>query len=309
MQYDQPDYLPKFNQTRGYIPSSFNLIRAFNELCLEPQFLSDQYYQACSRLGVTWSQCQGIKYYLQLYKLCREVKGKLYPTGLGTNLLHEWDGCLENINSLYLLHWKSLQSPCYSASLWCLFFQSNFSEFTKQELILGLQRFVKSEKLNVARSSIICDCDWLINSYSHDYSWTKSPFNRFQGKVSLDVLHTTNKFNQQKTYIWEFLKQGKPDVDEAVILAACLEFAGSRGLISLTNLTYAPGSPGRAFKLLHDLALTEKLERVIKDWQLHSEVQLLVDENNAVSLQVLVEPKKFAFEVLNKYYEHYCHEG
>lgn len=291
----QPNYLPKFNQHNSQLPTTLSLIRAFHQVCLQPQLFSYK-EEALSKLGTTWSRCQAIKYFLQFFKLCVEDKGCIYPTAFGHKLLNSWDCYLENPVSVYLLHWYSLQSPCFSPSLWYLFCQSNSHEFTKEELLSGLKSFNKETSLQVADSSIGADCNWLIKAYSNDeqeqiYSCLK-PTPKFLHSIK-------NKAGKTVRYVWDF--KVKPDLDPVIVLATSLDFIGSKQSIPFEHLAYNVKSPGKVFKL-RESTLEDVTESVITSCGLQEAIKLQLDPEYRLHLKTALNSKSLFLEILDNYY-------
>lgn len=66
------------------------------------------------RLGVGKNMVRSIRYWCQAFKLLEADQ----PTEFGIQLLGDagWDSFLEDPASLWLLHWKLLEPPCYATT-------------------------------------------------------------------------------------------------------------------------------------------------------------------------------------------------
>lgn len=291
----QPNYLPKFNHHNHQLPTTLSLIRAFQQVCLQPKLFSCK-DEALVKLGTTWSRCQAIKYFLQFFKLCAEERSRIYPTAFGSKLLNNWDCYLEDANSIYLLHWHSLQPPCFSPSLWYLFCQNNSNEFAKEELLSGLINFNKENNLQVANSSVRADCNWLIRAYGDD---EQEPIYSLLKPTPKFLYSFKNKTDQTIRYIWDF--RVKSDLNPAIVLATSLDFMGSKQSIPVEHLTYKANSPGQVFKLRKS-TLEEVIESVIASYGFHEVVKLQLDKEYKLHLKTSLDPELLSLKILENYY-------
>lgn len=92
----------------------------------------------------------------------------------------------------------------------------------------------------------------------------------------------------------------KANLPPEIVVAACLEFASSVGeqkTISISRLTFDPGSPGLSFKL-SESAICDAIEQVER-W---SNGIILSDSAGLIQFSFSSDPVMLAEDILDKYY-------
>lgn len=172
------------------------------------------------------------------------------------------DPFLENLASLWLLHWK-LASALERATTWHLAFH-HFSRksFDRDALVLEAKGFslVRGQD-QVATKTLQRDVDCFINSYV----MRKSGRGRF-GEETLECPLTELRLITEtaRKGVYEFHVGSKKSLPDAVFIYALKEFTESsvgETTFSLERVTYDPGSPGRAFKL-DENSVADRLSRI-----------------------------------------------
>jgi Protein of unknown function (DUF4007) len=254
---------------------------------------------ATVQLGVGKNMVRSIRYWCEAFKLLENDR----PTQFGQKLLgHQgWDPYLEDPASLWLLHWKLLESPC-SATAWSMVFNDlNQGEFTEED-ILELLRRGRVGKL--AESSFKKDVSCLLRMYARQPNAKQSlasedsldcPF------VELGLIHLIGDSRVKRSF--RFQMGYKANLPPALILYAAIEFAiqtnETARTIPVRRLIYDRGSPGQVFKLTES-ALCEAIEMVSK-----MEEKLGLDDA-AGKLQFrfqLSEPLEFSEALLTQYFK------
>ena len=160
------------------------------------------------------------------------------------------DPYLEKPGSLWLLHWK-LTSRLDRSTTWH-FAYHHFARksFDRQALVSEIKAFcLANGKMGVADKTLQRDADCFIKTYV----LRPGKAGRF-GEETLECPLTELRLASEtfQKGIYEFQIGPKPSLPNAVFQYALREFAGrsaGKATFSLEQVTYDPGSPGRAFKL------------------------------------------------------------
>ncbi|MFM7426320.1 MAG: DUF4007 family protein [Elainella sp.] len=268
------------------------LKKGFDRAAQDPQIFLHP--DAPIRLGVGKNMVRSIRYWCSAFKLLQDDR----PTGFGQRLLGEWDPFLEDVASLWLLHWQLLKPPCFATAWYYSFYRFQAVEFTEAELLLALENYYQEQQgLRIAASSFQKDLRCLLKMYVEQPSkagFTEEsidcPF------TELGLLHPAGDAR-----IYRFRIGAKRNLPPAIVVAACLEFAAQErqgpGTIAVSRLLYERGSPGLAFKL-SESALCEAIERVA---QRQDRVNLS-DTAGLIQFSFTAEPLLLAEQILQDYY-------
>lgn len=178
------------------------------------------------------------------------------------------DPFLEDLGSLWLLHWALLR-PSGAATAWRFaFFHFASTDFTVDELTAALEAYAAREfpGARYAPSSLKKDTSCLVRMYGEFPS---------SGGVSEESIHCPfaelgllRPAAERKRYAFQVGL--KPGLTNELIASACLEFAAQRRsssrTVALGTLARDVGSPGLAFRLtegtlynaLEEVATTER---------------------------------------------------
>ncbi len=184
---------------------------------------------------------------------------QLQPSHLGIALFSDegWDPYLEDPATLWLLHWQ-LCSNVRRASTWYWAF-SHFHdpEFTKDALFSALSSWVVAAGVKrISPSSLRRDIDCFLRTYV--------PSHKPLGEVQEDTLDCPlaelaliREAGERGSF--QFNRGPKPELPDTILLHAILDFWDrsfpATNTISLRDLAYRPGSPGRLLQLdEHSLA-------------------------------------------------------
>jgi len=224
---------------------------------------------AIVRLGVGKNMVRSIRFWCLATQVAEEeprLAGSkpLQPTQLGLKMLNDegWDPYLEDVGSLWLLHWLLVTNRA-RASAWYHIFASYLApDFTKPRLIGFLQPIAEKQTKPVSQNSIARDVDCLLRTY-------------VPGNVSTGMLDATfdcplSELELIRPYdkdgVYHFHIGPKESLPPHVFGFALLQFfrryGGRRRSLNIQDCVYAPGSPGQAFRLDEDSTLS-LLERVI----------------------------------------------
>ncbi|MCC6188634.1 MAG: DUF4007 family protein [Anaerolineales bacterium] len=261
-------------------------------------------------LGVGKNMVRSIRHWCLATGVLEEVQGRdgvrLEASELGNRLLRaykSWDPYLEDIATLWLLHWQLVSNPRRSL-VWAIAFSVYLGEeFTKRDLHLAIAR--QFEKLGISTTADMMEreADTCLRTYVP--ARTKSGGIGEESLdcplVDLDLVRFVPADN-----VYRFSIGPKASLPTAVFGYALLSFLAevmphSRTL-AVDECVYRAGSPGQAFKL-DENSVMEHLEHLEK--QLGGKLrlqetsglrQIYLDESLARKL-----PER-AMELLDHYY-------
>lgn len=183
----------------------------------------------------------------------------LRVTKLGELLLGDtgWDPFLEDPASLWLLHWQVANSPEQATTWFWVFNQLGRLEFTRDELVGELMRLIQQHNWSrVAENSVKRDVDTFVRTYT-----APRPSKRVVVEDTLDCplvdLGLLRFAADGETLA---LRRGdQSSLPDEVFVYGLIEFLRMRNhttrTLSLEDLLFAPGSPGRVFSLTEASAL------------------------------------------------------
>ncbi len=205
-------------------------------------------------LGVGKNMATSIRYWMLCLGLCEkssERPGSLKPTPLGQHLLADdgWDPYLEDIGSLWLLHWQLASNQQYGL-VWYLIFSRYFNiEFHKTNLMEFLKHQLAQRGIETTEGMIERE----LNVFIHTYVPVQS--RKEEKEESLDCPLVDLNLIQfvPEDGVYRFNVGAKPSLPTAVVGYALLDFLEEKlsyqRTVGLDECIYAPGSPGQIFKL------------------------------------------------------------
>ena len=229
---------------------------------------------AIADFGVGKNMAVSMKHWAQAFGIIEVAGGdrskavSFLTTPLGDLIFKHKDPYLEDIGSLWLLHWRLTSSPGRATAWYFAFNEFNDSFFTKDILISRLSTRLDdlrhSGRLAAARitpATLSRDADCLIRTYlpkgaGKTDDGLECPFVELGLMVSLPGGGAV-----------QFRRGPKPSLPDEVFAYALIEFWQTRyerrGSLSVETVTHEPGSPGRVF-LLDEESVAERLERIDK---------------------------------------------
>ncbi|MCD5401681.1 DUF4007 family protein [candidate division NPL-UPA2 bacterium] len=256
---------------------------------------------AIERLGVGKNMVSSIRFWCQVFKLI-EPNDKRYMgrTELGYRLLDDkgWDPFLEDIASLWLLHWQLFTPPLEIVS-WSLAFNNcslwSFDIKQLSGVIINVsQRYPKLAALS--ENSFERDASCFLRMYAESLpekgSEIECPF------TQLGIIRRAEEDNLFCFDVTE--KQTLPVLIFAAVCFSYMAFYVPSGqkTISLHRLTYDFNSPGVVFKLPESI-VGSYLDMASKKIDGIS----LVDVMGSVQLHFNDEPRVLYWHALEKYYK------
>ena len=260
-------------------------------------------------LGVGKNMAHAIRYWCEAFGLINSTKNSLKqtvfaltPTALelitGATAL---DPYLENTATLWWLHYNLIKTQ--KATTWN-FAINHFGRpsFTAEQFLGDLKRFVQAQypDQKVAESSLVKDVNLFLRMYTYD---EKAPFH----EDSIDSPFVELGLLSKRGETYNFVTGAKPSLPDAIIAAACLDFATTRptqGIsgaksISFTELMNADGSPVKAFRLTEN-TLYDALEDVCEEFA----VLFISDTAGVKQLAWKIDPQHLVQKILKGYYRY-----
>lgn len=265
----------------------------------KPDVFVDRNENPMDVLDIGANMVKALRYWLQAVGVTSEPPyGRRTQefTDLGARI-YENDRYIEELGTLYLLQ-SELASNKKNATAWYFFFNEfSMSEFTKDDFVEALQKFIKmnDDGGNYAIRSLNDDFACIINTYLPRY---KSNPNRVSPENNIDCpfgelgfIDILNK--KKKTY-----KKSIPvasTISPWVALYVIIKNAGERREISLNELLTAPCNIGRVFNL-DSITMLDVLYRIEKLG--------LIKINRTAGLDVIIIQTDFSpMDCVDQYYE------
>ncbi len=220
-------------------------------------------------LGVGKNMVRSIRFWCLATQLVEEQQSPdgrkiLKPTAAGIRLLGDdgWDPYLDDMGSLWLLHWL-LATNAQRASAWYHLFSGYPSpQFTRKHLFSFLQHIVERHGQQVASSSLERDVDCFIRTYLANRQPHVLP--EVALECPLTELHLI--WVTEDSGWFQFHIGAKDTLPVEVFGYALMSYASSslrtRRQMSISECLYGPGSPGQVFRL-DEVALVDLIEKLL----------------------------------------------
>jgi hypothetical protein len=241
-----------------------------------------------------WCESLGIAYFDT-----RTCHAELTALGRALFSRDGWDPYLEDPGTLWLLHWK-LMETAEGASTWFLGFTRWYKEaFTRDELVGWLSQIVDQlPRAKASEGTLKRDVDTFLRSYV-----ASSGEARRAVEDSFDCpLVELGLIREMESGLYQFVRGPKPTLPVEVFAYALSRFwqleSSEQETLSFERILYGPGSPGAAFKL-SEAALVSLLE------ELPSWTGLRYDETAGlrVVLRTTDAARQSPLFVLGRYYD------
>ncbi|HEY9646845.1 MAG TPA: DUF4007 family protein [Chroococcidiopsis sp.] len=225
------------------------------------------------RLGVGKNMVRSLRYWCAAFKLLQDDQ----PTDFGRQLLGPdgWDPYLEDPASLWLLHWKLLESPNLATAWDFAFNRFRAVDFTVEDLFYQLCEWRDRLAPRISDSSLKKDVSCLLRMY------VAQPGKAQVSEESLDCPFTALGLIHAAgdTRHYRFRIGQKPSLPPELVVYAGLQCHGRTDgdsktggakttgakTVPIANLLYDVGSPGVVFKLTES-AICNAIESVARRW-------------------------------------------
>lgn len=214
-------------------------------------------------LGIGANMVKSLRYWLQAVGLTAEpTQGKKYQTLTPFGeIVYENDRYIEEIGTLWLLHYKLATNEA-DATAWYYFFNEfNRNEFNRDDFVKQLNAYILLKKSEVSERSLDDDFNCIINTYVPRF---KSNPGRVHPESNIDcplgelsLVDIVNK--KAKTY-----KKSVPKLDSIhplVILAVIIDQAQGEKQIKISSIQNDKCNAGKVFNL-DIITLTSLLNKI-----------------------------------------------
>ena len=185
------------------------------------------------------------------------------PSALGDVLFgpHGLDPYLEEIGTLWLIHWQLAGTPDGPTTWFWVFNYLPESEFTKEKLFSELMSLAdQAGRKRVADNSLRRDIDCFLRTYIPSKA---SRTVVLEETLDCPLAELGLIQELESNYVYGFARGEHASLPLPVFAYALLTYwertAANRNTFSFDEIAYPPGSPGRVFKLTED-ALCEYLD-------------------------------------------------
>lgn len=199
------------------------------------------------------------------------------------------DPYLEDLNTLWLLHWRLATNSRRSTGWAWTFNLVPSNEFTRDSLLSTYEDELGKKNLQIpSEASLKRDIDCMIRTYVSSRATKEAIEDRLECPlIELQLIGV-----DPENFLYRFERGPKPTLNDWFFLYALVEFWEGRtpgSTLSLSEATYAAGSPGTVFKMDEDsvVARLERLESLTNG-------SLTYDETSG--LRQIYQHKRFSAE-------------
>ena len=204
--------------------------------------------QGIIEFGVGRNMVKSIDYWAQVTGIIERNKEGRILTNFGKQVFKIHDPYLENISSIWLLHWKLASQP--QLTTWYYVFNYlNSLSFTKEELINEITRLSKELSWPLASENTIKrDIDVFVRSYTLSKD-KRDNFNEDSFECPLSELGLVRPSMNKDNY--DIHSGNKQSLSPSVLAYAVYDYASKNNehLIPLERLCSDFGSPGKVFRM------------------------------------------------------------
>ncbi len=245
--------LPLFAGHQTFHPRFGWLKKCVDAVSSDPKVFSSE--DATVRLGVGKNMVEAIRFWGQAAKLIENKNGEILVTDFGNKFVSDngFDPYLEDVSTLWLIHWKMMQRSSLVPVWWLTFNEYSGAVFSQQKLSEAISAFVLDSSLGKKpiKATLDKDVDALLRMYSRKTA---------KGRQSLeDILDSPFRDlgliipNEMSDATFRFVFGRKPSLSSFAVLYACLDFMIQSKLsartVTLARLATDELSPGKIFKL------------------------------------------------------------
>jgi len=202
-------------------------------------------------LGVGKNMVESIRYWSEMAGI---ISPKGEPTPFGVSLLDEkegWDPFLEDIASLWLIHWKIITNPFFLTAGSGMFSFLHKPEFSKSDILNSIQRHLDhNAKKHPSENIILRDIDCYLRSYTRKRRFDKKSSKDDVSDCPLQELNLIQPMAEAEMY--RFNIGGKSSLPPEIIGYALWDYLKqkpNRTTLRIQEAVYHEGSPGQVFML------------------------------------------------------------
>lgn len=220
------------------------------------------------RFGVGKNMVFAIRHWAKICKVIIEQDDGTYTTGpIGDFLFNPDSGVdpfMEELSTIWLLHWTIVSDHVNATTWYYAFSHMNAQRFDYETLAAPLRDYcAKTGRARSSAATIKRDVEVFVRSYV-----SKVGAGSVDDQVE-SVLGELNLIDQPTARSFEFRRGPKPSLPNGVFVYALTQYWQGRearlgakaGSLSVEEIVYEPGSPGRLFKLDED-AVIDRLAQI-----------------------------------------------
>ena len=212
--------------------------------------------------GVGKNMVNSIRHWSLACKIIEQKNGSFKPTSIGEFLFNPeggYDPFMEKEATLWLIHWMVAGEGKRTSTWYYAFNYFSERKFERENLVKSILNLCENRGWKrPSKTTIKRDVDCFLRSYVHRED------EKFSEDSIESVLSELGLINAVGSHRFEFNYGPKPNLPEGVFLYSLNEFWKnqiSNQTAPVEILTYAPGSPGRVFKL-DEQSLVERLVKI-----------------------------------------------
>lgn len=214
-----------------------------------------QEHDAIARFGVGRNMAASMRYWALASGFFKEQDRVISPTALGAEILSDdgFDPYVERAATVWLVHWNIASSPQTTTTAYYAFNVLAAIEFDPSTLVDELLALVAARGWRATRGTLKRDVEVFLRSYVRRGDV-------FTEDAAEPLLAELGLVREARLGGWyEFVRGPKPSLPDSVFayaLGAFWEAQGGSTALTAEQICYAPGSPGRVFKLDEDSVIT-----------------------------------------------------
>ncbi|KRC39775.1 hypothetical protein ASE17_18385, partial [Phenylobacterium sp. Root77] len=214
-----------------------------------------QEQNAIARFGVGRNMAASMRYWALASRFFEESERRIQPSALGSLILSDngADPYLERAATIWLCHWHIAGTPEMTTTAYYAFNVMTAIEFDPASLVEELLKLTSARGWRATRGTLKRDVEVFLRSYVR----RGDALNEDAAEPLLAELGLVREARLGGWY--EFVRGPKPTLHDGVFAYALAEFwerLGGSSALSAEQVCYAPGSPGRVFKLDEDSVVT-----------------------------------------------------
>jgi hypothetical protein len=228
-----------------------------------------QEQDAIARFGVGRNMAASIRYWALASRFFEESDKHIRPSALGALVLADagFDPYVEQASTVWLTHWHIASDTHMTTTAYYGFNALAAIEFDPATLIEELLTLVTARGWRATRGTLKRDVEVFLRSYVR----RGDALNEDAAEPLLGELGLIREARLGGWY--EFVRGPKPSLHDGIFAYALAQFwerQGGSTALTAEQICYAPGSPGRVFKLDEDSVITRlmHLDEITDDaWQ------------------------------------------
>jgi len=231
------------------------LKKAFDAVGEQTDARTFQEQEAIARFGVGRNMAASMRYWALATGFFNELNRVISPTPLGRAILADdgLDPYLEQAATIWLAHWRVASTPDMTTTAYYAFNHLSAIEFDPSMLVEELFALVEDNGWRATRGTLKRDIEVFLRSYVR----RGDSLNEDAAEPLLAELAIIREARLGGWY--EFVRGPKPSLHDAVFAYALGDYwdrSGGSTTLTAEQICYAPGSPGRVFKLDEDSVIT-----------------------------------------------------